>query len=308
MSVEVFAEHADELGESPLWSHAEQALYWIDIGAKQLYRRTLRGDQAQWTIPGRPGFVESGSEGALLLGFGEEISVFTPASATLKRLMSLNLPRGVRFNEGRADPKGRLWFGSMQDNYGPGGIPIAIERSVGQLFRLDLSGIVSAVQEGIGIANTLVWSPDETRFYSADSVKGSIFVYDYDAGTGHVANKRLFYHAPALGVPDGSAMDTDGCIWNARWGAGKVVRITPSGDLDQELEIPALQPTSCAFGGPDRSTLFVTSARLGLTPEQLAEQPRSGSVFAIEGLAQGLRASACHSSSIADSNGLQVST
>ena len=144
------------------------------------------------------------------------------------------------------------------------------------------------MEQGIGISNTLAWSPDETRFYFADSLKSRIFVYDYDAESGAISGKRSFFDASGFGMPDGSAMDVDGCLWNARWGVGRVLRITPDGDIDRQIEIPALQPSSCAFGGPKLDTLFITSARIALSAEALAHLPLSGSVFAISGVGQGL--------------------
>jgi sugar lactone lactonase YvrE len=191
----------------------------------------------------------------------------------------------VRFNEGKTDPSGRLWFGSMQDNFGPNDEEVPLERSDGTLFRVDANGAVAVVEEGVGISNTLCWSPDERRFYFADSLANRIFVYDYEPTNGGVSNKRLFFEEPGLGVPDGSAMDVDGCLWNARWGAGMVLRITPHGRIDHRIDVPALQPSSCAFGGPQLDTLFVTSARRGMSPSALS--PLSGSVFAIVGGAQG---------------------
>jgi len=288
MSVEVFAKQADTLGESPLWSSAEQMLYWIDIGLKRLYRRSLEEDRRHWDLPSRPGFVERTSDDDLLLGFGGTLHRLSPRTGAIEPVLSVTLVHGARFNEGRVDGCGRLWFGSMQDNFAEDGCPVPVERAIGQVFRLDRSGVISVVEEQVGICNTFVWSPDQTRFYSADSLKGTICAYDFHAESGHVANKRVFFSAENLGVPDGSAMDVDGCIWNARWGAGKIVRIIPSGHLDREVELPVPQPTTCAFGGPQLDTLFVTSARLGLTPAQLAQYLLSGSVFAIDSVGQGL--------------------
>jgi len=113
-------------------------------------------------------------------------------------------------------------------------------------------------------------------------------MYDFDEDSGDIRNKRMFYAAREYGIPDGSAIDVDGCLWNARWDGGAILRIRPDGQIDRVLSLPIPRPTSCAFGGPDLKTLFVTSAKNGLTPGQLAEFPLSGSVLAIHGVATGI--------------------
>jgi len=288
MSLEVFAQQEDLLGEGPMWSAGEQALYWIDIARKRLHRKTLLGERAQWNLPGRPGCVEQLAAGGLALILDEGVHSFDPYTGAIRLISPVSLAPGSRFNEGKADPRGRLWFGSMQDNFGPNDTAIPIERFLGSLFCLDDRGKITVMEQNIGISNTLAWAPDQTRFYFADSLLNRIFAYEYDADTGRIAHKRLFFEAPGLGVPDGSAIDIDGCLWNARWGAGRVLRITPDGRIDRQIEVPALQTSSCAFGGPNLDTLFITSARIGMTPEAFTESPLSGSVFAISGLAQGL--------------------
>jgi len=144
------------------------------------------------------------------------------------------------------------------------------------------------IEDNIGIANTFAWSPDGKQFYFADSLLGAIHVYDFDTEQGTIRNKRIFFETPDLGVPDGSAIDTDGCLWNARWGSGAIIRITPKGKVDRIIELPVPQPTSCIFGGPDHKTLFITSARVELNETQLTNAPLSGSVFAVHGAAQGV--------------------
>src|SRR5205814_290163 len=149
-----------------------------------------------------------------------------------------------------------------------------------------IDGRVETLEQEIGIANTLAWSPDLSRFYFGDSLKGHLCVYDFDADSGTIHNKRTFYDTPGFGIPDGSAIDIDGCLWNARWDGGAVLKITPEGKLDQVIELPVPRPTSCSFGGPNLKTLYVTSATYGLTAAQLEHAPLSGSVLAIHGASQ----------------------
>jgi L-arabinonolactonase len=288
VAVEVFSRQEDQIGEGPWWAPEEQALYWIDIACRQLYRRILAGDITAWTLPHRPGCVVGLEGGGLVLASGEGLQRFSVSTGVTTLLQRVALAPGVRFNEGKTDPSGRLWFGSMQDNFGPNDEEVALERSEGTLFRVDADGSVAIVEEGVGISNTLCWSPDERRFYFADSLANRLFAYDYEPMSGGVSGKRVFFEEAGLGIPDGSAIDVDGCLWNARWRAGMVLRITPDGRIDRRIEIPALQPSSCAFGGPRLDTLFVTSARNGMSPSALALAPLSGSVFAITGGAQGV--------------------
>lgn len=289
MAMEVFAAQEDLLGEGPVWCEPERALYWLDIGRRRLYRQGLAGARTHWDLPHRPGCIERLTDASLIIALGEGLHRFDQASGTATLIKRVSLSSGVRFNEGKADPSGRFWFGSMQDNFGPSDEPVAIRRKEGALFRFDGVGSVAVMEQGIGISNTLAWSPEGSRFYFADSLLDQIFVYDYEACSGNVARKRLFFQGSGQGLPDGSAIDVEGCLWNARWGAGRVLRITPEGQVDRSIEMPALQPTSCAFGGGRKlDTLFVTSARNGMDAGSLDQSPLSGSVFAITGLAQGM--------------------
>jgi len=147
---------------------------------------------------------------------------------------------------------------------------------------------VSTIEENLGCGNTLAWSPDQRRFYFADSLENQIYVYDYDADSGEVRNRRPFFTIADCGVPDGSAMDQDGCLWNARCNAGVILRITPEGKVDRKIALPVPRPTSCAFGGPNLDTLFVTSARGLLDAASLIKAPLSGSVFTISGVGKGI--------------------
>ena len=287
MNVEVFDSGHAVIGEGPMWCARSNALYWIDIGGRQLHRRSLDGQVANWRLPGRPGCVERRDDGLLVIAMGEGLHAFDPATGALSLMMPVPLGPGQRFNEGKVDPRGRLLFGSMQDNMGPNGEAIPLERWEGKLFCVD-NGDLAILDREIGISNTVAFSPDNRLLYFADSLRNAIYVYDYDIESGAATNRRVFFDEDGLGLPDGSAIDTDGCLWNARWGAGMILRITPDGRIDRRIELPVTQPTSCAFGGPDLDTLFVTSACGGLDEGLLASQPLNGGVLAIAGLAKGM--------------------
>ena len=288
---QVYSRGNDTIGEGPLWSGVEQTLYWIDIGRKQLHRRGLSDKRRQsWELPDYPGCLASvASPGSIAVAMGDCVQRFDLKSGQLAPLCPGPVRRpGTRFNDGKVDPGGRLWVGTMQNNFGAQGQSIPIDRFDGALYRFNLGGPASLLEMDIGIPNTLAWSPDATRFYFGDSLKETLYVYDFDAEAGVIRNKRVLFEESGIGIPDGSAIDVDGCLWNARWDGSAVVRITPEGLLDRVIELPIPRPTSCAFGGPDFKTLYVTSATHGLTAARLEEFPLSGSVFAIHGAGQGV--------------------
>jgi sugar lactone lactonase YvrE len=186
----------------------------------------------------------------------------------------------MRFNDGHCDQSGRLWVGTMPNNIDDEGAALDIEDRSGQICVI--SGCSSrTIEAQLGCPNAICWSPDGGTFYIADSCDGWIYSHHFDGSAGTISGKRPFCHLDGLGVPDGAAVDRDGYIWNARWGAGVVVRIRPDGTLDRVVRLPVSQPTSCCFGDADRRTLYVTSARFSLTPDRLRDEPFAGGVFSI---------------------------
>jgi sugar lactone lactonase YvrE len=175
----------------------------------------------------------------------------------------------VRFNDGRVDRQGRFWAGSMVEGAGP---------PTGKLY--SLTGSSSQVHlSGIAISNSLCFSPDGRQLYFADSPHRLILRYDLDPGTGALSNRQVFARTPAGAYPDGSQVDAQGYLWNAHWGAGRIVRYAPDGSISGAIEVPASQVSCVAFGGRQLDLLFVTSARVDLTPTQLASEPNAGDLF-----------------------------
>jgi sugar lactone lactonase YvrE len=180
-------------------------------------------------------------------------------------------------NDARVDPAGRLWLGSMRNNLNADGSSGEAGGKDGILFCLEPSGRVTEWKRDIGIANTLVWSPDGKQFYFGDSLANAIRAYDYDGAAGAIANERPFFVDFSRGLPDGSAMDAEGYLWNCRFYGNCIVRVAPNGSVDQIVEMPVRNITTCTFGGPELSTLFVTTAR----HDSPASDRLAGGLFAI---------------------------
>ena len=189
----------------------------------------------------------------------------------------------MRMNDGACDAQGRFWAGTIAYDESPG---------AGTLYRLELDGSCTTVLSGLTISNGIGWSPDGATMFLADSGTSRVDAFDFDASSGDISRRRTIVAIQEPGVaPDGLTVDEDGGIWVALWGGGAVRRYRPDGALLTVVPLPVDRPTSCVFGGPDRSTLFVTTARQGLDDEALSRQPHAGRVFRIEGL--GVRGAPC---------------
>jgi sugar lactone lactonase YvrE len=189
----------------------------------------------------------------------------------------------VRLNDGRIDPRGSLWVGSMRNDIHPDGTDGEVGGTDGVLYRIDPNGRVDAWERKIGIANTLAWSPDSRKFYFADSLANVVFMYDYDPSDGTISNRQPFLAGFPRGMPDGSDVDSEGYLWNCRTGGRCIVRIAPDGAIDEVIEFPGLNSTSCTFGGENLDTLYITSSALGTAEDRLV-----GGLFGIDAGVRGL--------------------
>ena len=270
------------LGEGPTWVAATRKLVFVDILAPAIivsdpqdgsFQTHPMPELVSAVVPrARGGFLAALQTGlkAVDLDTGQVTSIASPES---------DKP-GNRFNDGKCDRRGRFWAGTL-----------AIDTTAGHgsLYRLDPDGRCTLMDEGFTISNGLGWSPDDRRFYFTDSGARCIYAYDFDIVSGTLANRRTFVALPeGVGSPDGLAVDAEGFVWSAHWDGWCVTRYDPDGRVDRVINVPVPRPTSCAFGGPDLSTLYVTSARIRLSAQQLAEAPLSGSVFALRAGVRGL--------------------
>jgi L-arabinonolactonase len=278
--VEVAARGADRLGECPLWDEREKMLWWVDSRWPAVKRLDpASGAVMMLVLPEVIGSIAFREKGGLLAATKSGLHFLDPASGALEARANpeAHLPEN-RFNDGRCDRQGRFWAGTMCD----------VRRDpTGSLYRFDAELTCTRLRNGIIIPNSLAFSPDGRTMYFADTNRHTIWAYDYDPASGAAANERVFADTGA-GRPDGSCVDADGCLWNAEYGAWRLVRYTPAGKVDRVIEVPIANPTCCVFGGEDLGTLYVTTATQRLTPEELAKQPLAGSLLALQAGVRGL--------------------
>jgi sugar lactone lactonase YvrE len=280
---------ADIVGESLVYDNRRDALLWVDIGGKRIHRLFLGDSSCEtWPAPDFPTSIGLRTDGGAIVGLRDRVSLWDYGEGfrTLA-VVEPDLPDN-RLNEGRVGPDGAFWVGTMQNNLNPDGSPKQISRNSGAIYRVDSEGnVVRLTPREFGITNTLAWTRDGLLL-TADTLRNEIFAYDFGAGA--LTNKRIFAAPIDRGVPDGSCLDADGRLWNCRVAGGACIAcFRPNGRLERLVELPCSWPTSCAFGGPDLSTLFVTSARFTMTEEHLANCPQEGGLFAVETGAQGQR-------------------
>ena len=272
----------DRCGEGAVWHARERALYWVDINRFLIHRMAAQDQSVRtWHFAEPPtALALTERDDTLLAVFGSRICLWRPAeNRIVKEIFRLPGWPEVRFNDARVDPRGSLWAGTMANNVGRDGERLPITRHEGVLYRIDPDGSHSIWKEKIGISNTVVWSPDKTVFYFADSLANAIYRYRYNLATGDIDGEEPFLTGHR-GIPDGSAMDVEGNLWNCRPNAGCLLRISPDGQRVTEYPLPVSFPTTCVFGGDNLSTLYITS---GASPERLA-----GCLFALQTETSGL--------------------
>jgi len=258
--------YRDHLGEGPFWSREQGALYWVDIPRRSAFRLDPSSGEGQvWRFDSPCAAVFPADSGGLMAALKDGLYRFDPDTGRTAAYARPDTDPGNRSNETRCDPQGRIWLGTMQDNIDAAGRPLPVTRSSGGYWCVAPGGRTTKIMGGVGITNTLCWSPDGSRLYCADTLKGVIWSFAYAPEGPGLSDQRVFVEG-GEGGPDGSAMDEEGCLWNARWGAGKVVRYRPDGRIDREIVLPARQPSSCAFGGADLKTLYITTATWELEP------------------------------------------
>ncbi|WP_042200575.1 SMP-30/gluconolactonase/LRE family protein [Paenibacillus camerounensis] len=275
------------LGEGPHWNDTDSKLYWVDIEGCQLRSYDPAAGKVQAvTFAQRIGAAVPDAAGGWILALQEGIYRYDGNSPDqLEQLAEIEseLPNN-RLNDAKCDSSGRLWFGSMS---------MGSDRSSGSLYVMENDGQVRQVLSGVGISNGLAWDDQLGRMYYIDSVTRAVDALDYELETGKVSNRRAIIHFPeGKDVPDGMTIDREGMLWVAHWGGARVSRWNPhTGEQLASIEIPALNVTSCAFGGERLDELYITTARNGMSEEQLERWPLSGGLFKFKPGVQGDTAS-----------------
>lgn len=281
------------LGEGAFWDGRRGLLWWLDVPlpSKLHSLEPGSGKVTTYDMPQMIMSVRAKKDGTgLIVATHSGVSSFDYATGTLTHLSNPDPSKPYnRSNDGGTDARGRFWFGTMQNNLAPNGAGMDLIEGSGTLYRLDPDMKLSAHETGIWISNTVCWSPDSRTMYFCDTASGVISAYDFDLDDGVISNKRAFATFDR-GVPDGSTVDAEGCLWNARWGGNCVVRFNPHGEVDRVLEIPVEKVTSCAFGGADLGDLYITTARYGMSEEEFKAAPESGNLFVCRPGAKGLEA------------------
>ena len=279
-----------ELGESPFWHPAEQQLYWVDISGKQVYRCNIfMGSIESWPMPSEPGCIAPAQSGGLVIALRDGIYQARHWGGDLYKLVDAQHDtRTTRFNDGKADPTGRFWAGTM---YEPR------TKASAQLFSLNRGALDLKVSHAT-IANGLAWSPDTQTVYWADTPTHTVRAWDWDAQTNAMSRERVFKHWPGKpdgwqfgvsghhqsygGRPDGAAIDVEGNYYVAMFEGARICKLSPDGVELASIPVPAQCPTMPCFGGNDLKTLYVTTARQNRSAAELLAYPASGCVFSMQ--------------------------
>jgi sugar lactone lactonase YvrE len=294
MTWQALAAPPNELGESPFWHPDEHRLYWVDIQAREILRCDVQTDTVEhWSMPSEPGCIApartNGKPSGLVIALRDGIYRARQWGGELQRLVPVPYDTATtRFNDGKADPRGRFWAGTM---YEPRDKPDA------QLFSIDgRDGAIPALALKAGhatIANGLAWSPDAATLYWSDTTAHLTRAWDWDAGRNTLSRGRVFKQWPLKppgwqfgmsgygGRPDGAAVDGEGNYYAAMFEGARVVKLSPSGELLASIPVPAPCPTMPCFGGEDLKTLYLTTARHGRPAAELQAWPESGCVFSL---------------------------
>lgn len=274
MDLEISAPFADRdlLGEGPLWDCATGRLLRIDHLGRSVHSLDIHsGAQESFFMPEGVAFCVPTTDGDLLVGQRDSVVLTDRAGKPRRTVLNLGLDADLRLNDGKADPRGRLVFGSLSE----------AREARGAAYRLGAT--TETIAENVVISNGLAWDLERRRFYYVDSWTARIDVFDLDPDDGSVRNRRPFADVPrANGNADGICVDAEGCLWAPLFGGGLLRRFRPDGSLDLEVALPVSHPTSVAFGGDDFSLLFVTSSRHRLSADEQANQPLAGALLILE--------------------------
>jgi sugar lactone lactonase YvrE len=276
MTVKLLLDAKAALGEGALWDEREGVLYWVDILGGKLFRYDPKTrENIRYDVGQQVGTVVLRDSGGFMLAVREGFASFHPDTG----LQIIARPEEGRpknrFNDGKADPAGRFWAGTIADDE---------ERGAASLYCLERDMKVRKMLGNLTISNGIVWSRDHRTMYHVDSTVRTISAYDYYQATGEISNGRIAIQVPeSMGYPDGMSIDSEGMLWVAHWSYSSVVRWNPhTAEVLEEIKFPTSQISSCAFGGEHLNILYVTSASKGMSEEQRVNEPLAGGLFSVD--------------------------
>ena len=274
-----------QLGECPVWSGRDRCLYWIDVDSQLIHRYDPGADRSESRLlPGRPGsYALTHDADRLLIAMDHQLVDLTWSTGDVAMRSELEADESpTRLNDGRTDPAGRFWVGSMD-------IPAYNGQKAGTLYRVETTGNSEAIQAEVGVSNGLAFSPDGSVMYWADTTRDLVWAYDYDAVSGTRRNERVFLDFSTLpGRPDGACVDETGCYWVACVYGWSLLRATPEGKVDRIIELPVEKPSMPAFGGSNLDVLYLTSISTGGSVPLAPGQPWAGALLTMVPRVKGL--------------------
>lgn len=268
------------LGEGPIWDRDEKLLYWVDIYNHRVHQfDPASGKNVFFDVGDVVGAIAKATENKFIMALRHQLAFLDTQTGIVTQIVEIeaDLPDN-RFNDGKCDPQGRFWFGSMSS-----------EKAQANLYRYDPDGSLHKMETGLTVSNGLGWSPDRQTFYLTDSPQQKIYAYDFDEVTGNINNRRIFVDLTGESFyPDGLTIDSEGSIWSAMWEGWCVIRFSPEGKEMQRIQLPVPLVTSCTFGGEDLQTIYITTASVGLSQAQIDKNFYAGDLFAFKTAIAGL--------------------
>ncbi|WP_375513432.1 SMP-30/gluconolactonase/LRE family protein [uncultured Nostoc sp.] len=263
------------LGEGPIWDSTKSLLYWVDIYNHRVHQfHPETGKNSFFDVGDVVGAIATAGTDRLIMLLRHHLAFLNTQTGVVTPILEIegNLLDN-RLNDGKCDPQGRFWFGSM----------CSLEQPHASLYRYDNDGSLHVMETGLTISNGLGWSPEQKTFYLADSPQQKIYAYDFNSVTGNISNRRIFVDLTHESFyPDGLTIDSEGHIWSAMWDGWCVIRFNPKGEEILRIKLPVQLPTSCTFGGEDLQTLYITTASVGLSQADIEKSFYSGDLFALQ--------------------------
>ncbi len=275
---------AAQLGEGAFWNHESQEFYWVDILGKQLhiYDPVTQQNRSIET-PSRVGTVVPKNDSTAIVALDDGAYLLNINNGDIAQLSDVEKEMSInRFNDGKCDPNGNLWVGSMN---------LKEEMPSGSVYKISEKGDTTTMIDSVTISNGIVWTKDGGTMYYIDTPTAQIRAYDYDMDTATISNMRVAVEVPpSLGFPDGMAIDEEDKLWVGLWNGNSVARFDPlSGTLISKIEVPAHNVTACAFGGPELDKLYITTASVDMTEEEKEMYPLAGSIFVADPGVRGVK-------------------